>query len=70
MFKVGGMRFLRIGKLQISWCICTGRPKRQKKYTGRAIARAVKTGYVNGYNAGMSDGAFFRTSGPLQIANH
>jgi hypothetical protein len=21
-FKVGGLRFLRIGRVQISWCVC------------------------------------------------
>jgi hypothetical protein len=25
-FKVGGLRFLRIGRFQLSWCVCKRKP--------------------------------------------
>jgi hypothetical protein len=33
-FKVGGLRFLRIGRFQISWCMC----KRKRKPTPADLA--------------------------------
>ena len=26
-FKVGGLRFLRVGRLQLSWCVVKPKPK-------------------------------------------
>lgn len=74
-FKVGGMRFLRIGKLQVSWCICTGKPKRAKKYRNnwRALERAMKIAYEagreNGRKIGWEAGRGYYADA-LQIENH
>ncbi len=48
-FKVGGMRFLRIGKLQVSWCVCTGKPK---------VRKPKRLSYIAAYRHGYYDGRF------------
>lgn len=55
IFKVGGMRFFRIGRLQFSFCVCRTDPvKRVKKHSGRTLARAVRNAYNLGYARGCS----------------
>jgi hypothetical protein len=41
-FKVGGLRFLRIGRLQLSWCVC-----RRKRH---AAALVIDRGWLFNVN--------------------
>lgn len=48
--QVGGMRFLRIGRVQLSWCICTGN-SRKAKSSRRELAKAA---YFRGYDRALA----------------
>jgi hypothetical protein len=44
-FKVGGMKFVRVGKLQISWCICGEKRAKPVKYKKVQSLRAARKAF-------------------------
>jgi hypothetical protein len=56
-FKVGGVRFLRIGRLQASFCVCSNAPKRRRNRAARNYA-TYSHGFRDGYNEGPAQGWF------------
>lgn len=56
--KVGGMRFLRVFRLQVSWCVVSSKPKlsaeakRERRAAQRQSMKAAKrAAYVSGWQA-------------------